>query len=271
MNMDDLQVKEGLKGLAPWHIDVEIKPGLSTAASKEGGEHEGRFVSFVDRKRAFFNLVKKIYPGGLGGKRFFDNACNCGACCFWARELGASTAFGYDVRDHWIRQANFLKEHRQYPSDGIRFEVCDLYDIPQLELDSFHFTLFNGIFYHLPDPVTGLKIAADLTTEVLILDSACSTAFGPEQLRGYLAASAEGDRHLMSGVYRLNWFPSGPAVLEHLLRWMGFREFRLLYWKKKVEKPTRTGELKDTIGRVSIAASKKEGLLSRIENGSPEE
>lgn len=269
--MDDLQIKERLKDLAPWHIDVEIKPGLSTAASKEDGEHEGRFVSFLDPKDGFFNLVRKIYPDGMEGRRFFENACNCGAHCFWAKELGASTAFGYDVREHWIDQAMFLKEHRQYPSEGIWFEVRDLYDIPQLKLEPFHLTLFNGIFYHLPDPVTGLKIAADLTREVLVIDSACSSAFGPEQKRGYLAASTEGDRHLMSGVYRLNWFPSGPAVLEHLLRWMGFREFRLLYWKRKVEKPTRTGELKDTIGRLSLAASKIEGLLDGLKDAEPEE
>ena len=30
----------------------------------------------------------------------------CGACyCFWARELGAREAFGFDVHDHWMRVA----------------------------------------------------------------------------------------------------------------------------------------------------------------------
>ena len=51
------------------------------------------------------------------------------------------------------------------PGEDIRFEVCDLYALPELDLPSFDITLFNGIFYHLPEPVTGLKIAADLTKE----------------------------------------------------------------------------------------------------------
>ena len=47
----------------------------------------------------------------------------------------------------------------------------DLYDLPERGLEPFDLTIFKGIFYHLPDPVRGLKIAADLTKEALILDT----------------------------------------------------------------------------------------------------
>ena len=47
-------------------------------------------------------------------------------------------------------------------SEDIDFEVPRLYDLPERELEPFDITLFNGIFYHLPEPVGGLRIAADL-------------------------------------------------------------------------------------------------------------
>ena len=51
--------------------------------------------------------------------------------------------------------------------------MCDLLDVGErLGNERFDICLFKGIFYHLPDPVAGLKIVADRTDEVLILDTA---------------------------------------------------------------------------------------------------
>ena len=119
--------------------------------------------------------------------------------------------------------------------------VCDLYDVPALGLAPFDVVQFKGIFYHLPDPVSGLRIAADLTRELLILNTA--TLPGAE---GSLVLADEGT-HLMSGVYELCWYPTGAAVLERILRWMGFVE-TAVNWEIE--------------GRIEILASKVEGLLA---------
>ena len=50
----------------------------------------------------------------------------------------------------------------------------------------------------------------------------------------------------MSGVYELCWYPTGAAVLERILRWMGFVE-TTVNWEIE--------------GRIEILASKVEGLL----------
>jgi hypothetical protein len=99
---------------------------------------------------------------------------------------------------------------------------------------------FKGLFYHLPDPVSGLRIAADLTKELLILNTA--TLPGPE---GALMLADEG-YELMSGVYGLCWYPTGPVVLERILRWMGFTEVAVNW------------QMDD---RIEMFASKVEGLL----------
>ena len=161
-----------------------------------------------------------------------DCACNCGYFLFWSRELGAGECLGFDAREHWIRQARFLAAQRAQPSDGIRFEVCDLYDLPQLDPGRFDVTFFNGIFYHLPNPITGLKLAADRTDELLVLNTA-TRAGRPD---GAIVADQESPTKLMSGLYGLNWFPTGPLVLTRVLRWLGFAEVRCSAWRSP---PTR--------------------------------
>ena len=87
-----------------------------------------------------------VFPQGMAAPRA-GLGCNCGYFLFWSRSWGRGSAFS-DAREHWIRQARFLAAHRT-ASDGIRFEVCDLYDLPAGP--RFNVTFFNGIFYHLPD------------------------------------------------------------------------------------------------------------------------
>jgi 2-polyprenyl-3-methyl-5-hydroxy-6-metoxy-1,4-benzoquinol methylase len=171
-------------------------------------------------------MIKRIYPDGLEGRSFLDCACNCGGYSFWMKEIGAGSCLGFDVRDHWINQARFLLEHREWPSDGMRFELLDLYDLPKQELEPFDVTLFKGIFYHLPDPIAGLRLAADLTREVLIVDTEVRTDLDD----GMLVLENETTAPLMSGVYGLNWIPTGPRVMERILNWMGFPETRLTNW-----------------------------------------
>ena len=118
------QIKQKIMELGPWHIDVKVTPDLSTAAFLEApadsytGDKAINRVSFIQPRDAWVKMMRRIYPDGLQGRSFMECACNCGAYCFWAKEIGASTTFGFDVRDHWINQAKFLQEHRTWPSDG---------------------------------------------------------------------------------------------------------------------------------------------------------
>ena len=244
--------------LGPWHLDVQVTPEISTRvfleAPKETYPSSFGTISFLNPRQSFYALLHKIYPEGLAGRSFLDCACNCGAYSFWAKELGASQCFGFDVRKHWIDQAHFLAVHRTWPSDGIRFEVCDLYNLPQLGLQPFDITIFKGIFYHLPDPITGLKITADLTKELIILNTATRNGL-PD---GMLAVSEEPRVPVMSGVHGLNWFPTGPEVLTRILKWMGFTETRLIYWL------TATADQPAALGRLEMIAARRKDIFEKF-------
>jgi tRNA (mo5U34)-methyltransferase len=237
--------------LGPWHFDIEVADGLTTGVSRDV-EYPAEFgpVALHDARPQFHRKLQTLYPAGLDGISVLDCACNCGAHLFWAKELGAGRCFGSDVREHWIRQGRFLQEHRDGTAEDVQLEVHDLYELPQLGLEPFDLTIFTGVFYHLPDPVTGLKAIADLTRDVMIFE----TATRSNHPDGYLAVEEETTEEVMSGVYGLNWLPTGPEVLARILKWAGFPELRMVRWVKEAEAfPGR--------GRIGFIAAREPGRL----------
>jgi hypothetical protein len=257
------QLRDRIIQLGPWHLEVEVTPDLTTGAWLDAGREAYPDslgpVSHLDLREPFWTIMRSIYPDGLEGRSVMDCACNCGGYLFWAKEIGAGECFGFDVRGHWIEQAEFLLEHRRGPTDGMRFEVLDLYELPNLELQPFDITLFNGLFYHLPDPIHGLKLAADRTSELLFMTTASRTNV-PD---GCLSIESESSDAIMSGVYGLNWLPTGPEVLSRILRWLGFVETHTVWHDEEpVDGPPGWGW-------TVLVASKVEGLLRHAATGWP--
>jgi hypothetical protein len=135
-----------------------------------------------------------------------------------------------------------------------RFEVCDLLDVGRrLHDERFDICLFKGIFYHLPDPVTGLKIVADRTDEVLIVDTAAAT--GRDD--GYLQLGREGSENPMSGVHGLAWYPTGPQVVADILVWLGFSATCVMYWRQPDVSIRR-------FGRLRVVGARDESRLAEL-------
>jgi tRNA (mo5U34)-methyltransferase len=253
--MTEAQLREEVMRLGPWHIDIEITPEVSTAAFLDAppGTYSESFgkISFHNPREGFLRRIRRLFPNGLEGRSVLDCACNCGAYLFYAKEAGAGRCLGFDLREHWIDQARFLTEHRTAPTDDMRFEVADLYDLPNRDMGRFDVTFFLGIFYHLPDPVTGLKLAADLTDEVLILNTA-TDAGRPD---GLLVAEHESPTKAMSGAYGLCWKPTGPQVLAQILNWLGFPEVRCSVWRHAPNQSER-------LDRIEVIAARTPGFFA---------
>jgi SAM-dependent methyltransferase len=257
------ELRDEVIRLGPWHIDIEITPEVSTATFLEAppGTYPDDFgqITFHNPHDGFLRRLHRAFPGGLEGRSVLDCACNCGAYLYYAKEAGAGRCLGFDIRDHWIKQARFLAEHRELPSDDMRFEVSDLYDLPALEPGRFDITLFLGIFYHLPDPVTGLKIAADLTDEVMIVNTATKAGFAD----GLLVPDHERAERLMSGTYGLCWFPTGPQLLAGILKWLGFAEIRCSIWRHAPRQ-------RQDLDRLEVIAARTPGFFAAWDAGAPQ-
>jgi len=238
-HMTDDELRERIIDLGPWSIDIQVTPALSTAAYLDAPP--GTYPEELGRPHlsapheGWSNQMRSIYPNGLEGRSFLDCGCNCGAYCFFAKELGAGHTYGFDARDHWLRQAEFLRQHRTVGrADDMTFALHDLYELERRDVGVFDITLFSGLFYHLPDPMTGLRLAADQTRELIFVNTATQTVDTDEgELPdGYLRLALERRERVMSGVHGLAWYPTGPVVVQRVLEWCGFPETRLLWWRK---------------------------------------
>lgn len=215
-----------IRALGPWHHDLEIAPGIRTGERHPDESADPLGVGnsgLLEPEEILASLIRDIFPDGLQNRSLLDCACNAGGYVFGAKQLGAGRCFGFDVRAHWTNQAHFLQRQRQ--AEDVEFAQIDLLDLPARKLAPFDITLFFGIFYHLPDPVAGLRIAADLTRELLVLNTAADLATGGDAL----TINVESDTAPMSGVHRLAWLPTGPHVLQEILRWCGFPHTRIHY------------------------------------------
>ncbi len=247
---------ETIRQLGPWHHNIRLTDELEIMDAYDESERQrtnNQNISLINSRGSFAHKAGLIYPQGLDGKRFLDCACNAGGYCFWAAEMGAQQVFGFDVREHWIQQARFVQQHRTVaPVENIQFETCDLMKLPGQNLPPADFTLFKGIFYHLADPILGLKIAADLTREVLWLNTARCFIDNTESLY----CTFEARQNLMSGVHALSWIPSGPSVVAKMLYWLGFRDIRHVFSKRYDDRPK--------FGRMELIAAREPGLLQRL-------
>jgi tRNA (mo5U34)-methyltransferase len=254
-------VREAIAQLGPWHHDIEVAPGVWTGAVSEEirgaepliaanlGKGSHRPVEHTVR------LLRSVYPNGLEGRSVLDCACNAGGRLFGAVRVGAGSGLGFDARQHWIAQARFLSQH--VPADGLDFEVLDLHDLPSRGVGQFDVCFFNGIFYHLPDPVAGVRIAADHTRELLILNT--STAAGRGRT---LTLSHESDEALLSGVHGLAWLPT-TAVLKPILEWCGFPHIHVVRQVAQAASSPRGW------GRVLLVAARHASTLEDLKRELP--
>ncbi|MFO0455198.1 MAG: methyltransferase domain-containing protein [Planctomycetota bacterium] len=254
----DAKLRAEIARLGPWHMNIQLTESVWTGEVFASGgairdREQNKGISLLNLRLQYFDLLRKIFPQGVTGKTLLDCACNAGGYSFWSREIGMQSTFGFDVREHWIQQARFVQAHRQVaPTSNTQFAVCDLYDLPKLNCSPVDIAMFKGIFYHLPDPVTGLKLAADLTREVMIFNT--STLWG--EADGYLKCGRESRSNLMSGVHGLKWYATGPKVLAEILKWAGFVDLKLHFQMQQHDQPQ--------LGRIEIIASKVPGLLEKF-------
>ena len=279
MNNEELVAK--IREMAPWHHDIQINEEISTgkvfspSGTLKVAENQG--VSLISTRKSFLNQLKSIYPDGVAGKRFLDCACNAGGYCFWAVEAGFDSAYGFDVRDHWIRQGKLVKQERSedLPSKQVHLETMDLYDLPTKDVGEFDMTYFSGIFYHLPDPVTGLKIAADRTTDVLYLNTAMMNPVDDEDETSQptgMTMTMERTDTLMTGVHKLSWFPNNPQTLIGILKWLGFEDIVITMDNRKNvptcnfrgEAKKRAEKNKIRRRRIGMYAARQKGRLDEV-------
>ena len=246
----DATLKDAVERLAPWHFNVRLSETFTTRDGNRPKPGEGT-ISLIDPEE-LRPLLTSLYPEGLSGRAFLDAGCNGGGYCVVAKRLGADYAYGFDAREHWINQANFLKS--TLGLTGVDFECAAMHEANLSR--EYDISLFKGIFYHLPDPVHALERVCRVTRDVIIVDTATEGARGEFTMH----LNPEGQKRLMTGVHGLAWWPSGPDLLAAILARFGFGETREIFWNAVRNSGGRT-----RAGRCRIVAARSPERLARVE------
>lgn len=249
------QLRERLRRLRPWRMSIQVSDQVCTSEFLElQGHLPGQCRAKRDQARQhFLRLIDRLYPHGLLNKRFLDCGCNAGGYCFWARERKAELSFGFDVREHWIKQARIVKYFRNVaPTDRIQFELFNLYELHGWDLDPFDIVYFKGLFHYLSDPLYGLKLAADLSRDLLVF----STMTLWNQADGSLVMQRCDQDRLHTGIDNIGWYPTGTQVCTEMIRQLGFEHIKITSYKPVRSRPGK--------GRLEIVAARELGRLNGL-------
>lgn len=165
-----------------------------------------------------------IFRRGVAGKTILDIGAWDGFYSFEAERRGAARVL---ATDHfcWSGEGWGTKQGFDYAHARLRSRVesvdVDLPDLNPVKLGTFDVALFLGVLYHLQDPYAGLKTAAAMTHDLLIVETvtACN-AFPLPVMRFYLGKELNNDP--------TNFWAPNSLCLRRMLQDLGFRRIEIV-------------------------------------------
>lgn len=157
-------------------------------------------------------------PADLSGKTVLDIGTWDGMFSFEAERRGAERIVAVDRMQH----PGFPVAKKALQSK-VEFVQMDLMEMTPERIGTFDLVIFMGVIYHLPNPVEGLRRAAEVTKEMMILetDSALNWTSIP-------AAEFRGSREGLTSAAP-NWWIPNVACLRGMIDAVGFSRCEMVY------------------------------------------
>src|SRR5215831_9437995 len=145
----------------PWYHSIDLGNGVVTPGTKTPDVHRRELSAYFD-------------PVDLNGCSVIDIGAWNGFYSFEAKKRGAKRVLAVD-HFAWMHPTFRGRESFDLARStlGLDIEALEI-DVPELspeQVGTFDVVLFLGVFYHLFDPVDGLRRAASLTKEVLVVET----------------------------------------------------------------------------------------------------
>ena len=164
-----------MSGEIKWWHSIELPDGTITPGMKS---HE----LLCTEARSYFHGIDLI------GKTVLDVGAWDGFMSFEAERRGAKRVLAVE-HDSWSGCGWGTKDGFNYAHSRINSKVesldSDLFDLDPQVQGKFDVVLFLGVLYHLTDPFGGLKKVADMTNDLLIVESTVYHTFTDEPVMRY--------------------------------------------------------------------------------------
>jgi tRNA (mo5U34)-methyltransferase len=169
-------------------------------------------------------MADVVFRNGVAGKTVLDIGAWDGFYSFEAERRGAARVLATDhfcwSGEGWGTKQGFDYAHARLRSRVESLEV-DLFDLNPSKLGTFDVALFLGVLYHLQDPYRGLKHAAAMTHDLLIVETvtACNALPLPV-MRFYPGKELNNDP--------TNFWAPNTKCLRYMLQDAGFRRIEIV-------------------------------------------
>ncbi|MEM1344429.1 MAG: DUF4214 domain-containing protein [Pseudomonadota bacterium] len=184
---------------------------------------DGRITDGMRAHDALMREAEVILSIPLEGKSLLDIGAWDGFFTFEAEKRGAGPILSVDHHcwsgPEWGTKAGYDFAHAAFASKA-RSKDVDLVDLDPNVEGTFDVVLFLGVLYHLEDPYGGLKRAAAMARETLVIETvtACNT-FDQPVLRHFEGNSLNYDP--------TNFFAPNTACLRSMLTELGFSRIEI--------------------------------------------
>jgi tRNA (mo5U34)-methyltransferase len=178
------------------------------------------------------------YPTDFSGKTVLDIGCNSGFYSFAAKLRGARSVVGIDYFQHCVDQAMLMQEILQIDVDFRQGDGESLRD----GVDAVDVVLNTGVIYHLQNPMQFLTNMAQVTREVMVVESEMLIDPKYDEHAWFIEHEYCGDGS--------NWWLYGPKCLARMARAAGFSraEFQGFVWTPRPGEKTPEGFLRQGRG-----------------------
>lgn len=223
--------------LKPWHHLIYVD-GIPTKTEPAWGEP-------LDHPIPFWGKIRPLL-GAIEGKKVLDVGCNDGFFLFECRKLGASRVVGIEADQRFCNHAILINELLDL--GGIEIKNISAYDITP-DLGLFDITLLLGVFYHLKNPMAVIDKLSEITTEMIIIETAIRNSQQDinNRKRGKLGNPLMEfiEQPYKLSVYdgALNWWAPNTECVCAMLRSSGFRNTEVIeeYIFEPPQPPNRFG------------------------------
>ena len=230
-----------------WFHSIPIRDGIVTPGQDKSMEKLGQVC----------------LPADLSGKTVLDIGAWDGFFSFQAERNGADRVLATDhfcwSGPGWGTKDGFDLVHEALDS---KIEALDIdpMDITPEKIGKFDVVLFLGVLYHLQDPMAGLRIAASVCKDLLIIETQVDDLHRWKPSMVYFP----GDSHNNDDT---NYWAPNVAAMRGMLKDLGFSRVEVVYPKRpwlRYSRPVRyLSSIKGIFeGRGSFVSTMNQGRMS---------
>ena len=193
-----------------WFHSIELGHGIVTPGVK--GKQEGRTGhEWMEFERTLLHLPS------VAGKSVLDIGTRDGFYAFEAERGGARRVTTIDDWDATAWTDHGFQLAKQILGSAVVGKNLSLYDLDPHD-ETYDITFFLGVIYHLKHPMWGLQRVADVTGEMIILESHFDYLDADADVVPYLKFLAGADLNNDP----TNWWSPSALALKQMLRAVGF-------------------------------------------------